>query len=187
MKLRFPAGNRPVAIIGGGVADRAEEEAAHAVAHGLAEAGLAIICGGRGGVMAAACEGAAAAGGLSLAMLPTLDPGAANPHATVVLTTDLGTRDTARAEGRGDHSRNRVIASSAACVVAIGGRTGTANEIKLALQFGTAVFALCGAPGPEAPNDLAPDVVRDLFKRLPTAEAAIEAVLSRVENGPRGK
>ena len=180
MHLREHAGNRPIAIIGGGLADPRQVEAAYAVSGGLAEAGLVVICGGRGGVMAAACRGAEDAGGVSIAVLPNLDPKTANPHATIVLPTDLGNRDEARAAGRGDYSRNRVITSSAACVVAIGGRTGTANEIKLALQFGTPVFALCGAPDPETPNDLVPDVVGRLFRRLPTAGAAVAEVLQTV-------
>ena len=53
-KQRGPQRHRqPVAIIGPGDGGPAECEAAHAVAHALAGAGMAVVCGGRGGVMAA--------------------------------------------------------------------------------------------------------------------------------------
>lgn len=44
----------------------------------LAQAGVALICGGLGGVMEAACRGAHAAGGVTIGMLPGGDPSAAN-------------------------------------------------------------------------------------------------------------
>ncbi len=61
---------RPVGLIGPGDGGERECSAARAVAHALAGAGMAIVCGGRGGVMAAASQGAAEAGGIALGILP---------------------------------------------------------------------------------------------------------------------
>jgi len=177
-RLRQEYRNQPVAIIGGGAADETERANAYGVAKILAENGVAIICGGGGGVMEAACMGAAEAGGVSIAVLPGLDPKAASPHATIVLPTDLGNLAIAAAAGRPDFSRNRVITSAAVCAVAIGGKSGTANEIKLTLQFGKPVFAICDAPDPEQPNDLTDKVKKRLFQRPSSAKAAAEAVLA---------
>src|SRR5690606_16746644 len=63
--LSAAARPRQVAVIGaGGAAPDSEAwELAEAVGRGLAAAGVVLVCGGRGGVMEAACRGAAAAGG----------------------------------------------------------------------------------------------------------------------------
>ncbi len=124
-------------------------DASYQIAKGLAEIGLVILCGGRSGVMAAACHGARDGGGISIALLPSRDDETANPYATIILTTDLGNEQNPIAQDPIEISRNRVIASAASCLVAIAGGTGTANEIKFALQFGKDVFGLCRSRPPE--------------------------------------
>ena len=51
-----------------------QTELAEAVGRALAEAGAILICGGRGGVMAAACRGAKSASGLTIGVLPRPTP-----------------------------------------------------------------------------------------------------------------
>ncbi|MDX6707461.1 MAG: hypothetical protein QOI48_3307, partial [Solirubrobacteraceae bacterium] len=46
-----------IAVVGAGDASTEEERTAEAVGRGLAEAGAILVCGGRGGVMEAACKG----------------------------------------------------------------------------------------------------------------------------------
>jgi hypothetical protein len=123
----------PVGVIGPRHATAAQVEAARAVGRGLAEMGLAVICGGRSGVMEAACLGAKEGGGISIALLPDADPGDANPHATVVVASDIG------------EARNAVIARAALCLVAIGDNFGTLSEIALGRSFGKTVIGLEGA------------------------------------------
>src|SRR5438105_9731657 len=50
----------PVAVIGPREATETEQQAAFALGTGLAELGITLLCGGKGGVMEAACAGAAA-------------------------------------------------------------------------------------------------------------------------------
>lgn len=119
-----------VAVIGPGRASEAEEAAAHLVGRRVAEAGLALVCGGLGGVMAAACAGARSAGGLTIGLLPGLDRRDANPDVVVAVPTGLG-------EGR-----NVLVVRSADAVVAIGGAHGTLSEIALALRAGLPVIGL---------------------------------------------
>lgn len=123
----------PVGVIGPRQATAAQYAAAQAVGRGIAQMGLALICGGRGGVMEAACQGAAEAGGTAIGVLPDNDPTSANPYATVVLATGIG------------EARNAVIARAALCLVAIGDNFGTLSEVALGRQFGKLVIGLEGA------------------------------------------
>jgi hypothetical protein len=119
-----------VAVIGGGRATAEEAAAAEAVGQALAEAGAVVVCGGRGGVMEAACRGAKVAGGLTIGILPGARRDEANPYVDVPIVTGLGT------------ARNAVIAQTAQAVVAVGGSYGTLSEIALALVFGVPVVGL---------------------------------------------
>ena len=121
---------QPVGIIGPGNGGPAECLAAYQVAHALASAGMAIVCGGRGGVMEAASHGAHDAGGVAIGILPEEDTSAANKYLTVAIPTGMG------------EMRNALIARSSICLVAIGGGMGTISEMALGLKWGKAVFAL---------------------------------------------
>lgn len=123
----------PVGVIGPRQATPAQYAAAQAVGRGIAEMGLALVCGGRAGVMEGACRGASEAGGVAIALLPDTDPAAANPYASVVLATGIG------------EARNAVIARASLCLVAIGDNFGTLSEVALGRQFGKLVIGLEGA------------------------------------------
>lgn len=105
-------------------------EWAETIGRGLAESGAVVVCGGLGGVMAAACRGAASAGGTTIGLLPGLDRAEANPWVGVAVPTGLG-------EGR-----NLLVVRAADAVVAVGGAYGTLAEIALALKIGTPVVGL---------------------------------------------
>ena len=119
-----------VAVVGAGQADDPTEAAAEAVGRGLAEAGATVVCGGLGGVMAAACRGAKAAGGTTVGILPGLDRADANPWIDVAVTTGLG------------EARNVLVVRAAEVVVAIGGEYGTLSEIAFALKTGVPVVGI---------------------------------------------
>ncbi len=172
----FTLGHRqPVGIIGSSeqAPGSAAYETAYQVSRALARAGLAVICGGQSGIMEAACKGARDGGGLGIAVLPVLDPSAANEYATLVLSTDLGKAQDPIAATPRDVSRNRVIASASLCLVAVSGGVGTANEIKHALAFGKTVFGLCGSPPPE----VAWDEGSGRYHREDEAAAVVEKIL----------
>jgi len=124
----------PVGILGGRKAS--EEQLAEALELGtlIAQMGLTLICGGRQGVMEAACKGAAQAGGICVGLLPDEDPGKANPYVTIPLATGIGV------------ARNAIVPRAALCLVAIGGGYGTLSEIAFGLQFEKKVLGLSGAP-----------------------------------------
>ena len=87
-----------VAVIGGGQANPEVAALAREVGREVARRGAVLLCGGLGGVMAAAAQGASEAGGVSLGILPDADRGRANPYLTYSLPTNLG------------HARNILIA-----------------------------------------------------------------------------
>ncbi len=95
----------------------------------LASAGYAVACGGGGGVMEAACRGAASAGGMTIGILPGGDPSSANPHVKLALPTGMGS------------ARNRIAALAGFALMAVGGRYGTLSEVAFALDAGRPVIA----------------------------------------------
>ncbi len=124
----------PIGVIGPREATLEERDAAFAVGAGLADLGLTLLCGGKTGVMEAACAGAASRRGLSIGLLPDDDWRAANAHVSVPIATGIGV------------ARNAVIARAALALIAIGGGYGTLSEIAFGLQFGRPVIALLRAP-----------------------------------------
>src|SRR5437867_13208871 len=113
-----------VAVVGAGLPDPATDAIAEEVGRRLARAGAAVVCGGLGGVMAAACRGAQAAGGLTIGLLPGDDRSAANAWVTVAVPTGMG------------ELRNGLVVRASDAVVAVGGGFGTLSEIALALKLG---------------------------------------------------
>jgi uncharacterized protein (TIGR00725 family) len=119
-----------VAVVGPGQATPEQEQVAEQIGRELARERAIVVCGGLGGVMAAACRGAADAGGLTVGLLPGIDRGTANQWVQVALPTGLG------------ELRNGLIIRSADAVIAVGGAHGTLSEIALALKTGVPVIGL---------------------------------------------
>jgi uncharacterized protein (TIGR00725 family) len=122
--------NRYVAVCGASDPRPDQRALAREVGRRLAESGAVVLCGGLGGVMEAAAEGAASAGGTVVGILPGGDRTAANPYVTVAIATGLG------------EARNAVLTAAADAVIAIGGGWGTLSEIALARKRGRPVVAL---------------------------------------------
>ena len=141
-----------VAVVGPGQATAEETEAAETVGRLLAQAGVTVVCGGLGGVMEAACRGAAQAGGIAVGILPGAERAAANPHVTVAIATGLG------------ELRNGLVVRSADAIIAVGGGYGTLSEVALALKAGKPVIGLGGwdIEGVERHSDPASAVQRAL-------------------------
>ena len=114
-----------IAVVGAASCDDATAAIAREVGAEIARAGAVLLSGGRGGVMAAASEGARAAGGLTIGVLPGTDAAASPPneHLDVALFTGFS------------QARNQVLVLSAVAVVAIGGGWGTLSEIAFALKY----------------------------------------------------
>ncbi|MGD9117870.1 MAG: TIGR00725 family protein [Dehalococcoidia bacterium] len=119
-----------IAVIGGGSCNQAEAKLAEEVGRELAKRGAALVCGGLGGIMEAACKGASAEGGTTIGVLPGDNRNAANPYVKIPIVTNLG------------YARNVAVVKSGQAVIAVGGNYGTLSEISHALQSGIPVVGL---------------------------------------------
>jgi len=130
-RTELPA-RRPlrIAVIGGGRCSSREAERAEEVGRRVAEAGAVLVSGGLSGVMAAACRGARASGGLTVGILPGARAAEANPDVVIPIPTGMG------------EARNALVVQSADAVVAVGGELGTLSEIAFALRAGKPVVGL---------------------------------------------
>jgi uncharacterized protein (TIGR00725 family) len=125
---------RYVAVVGPDAPAATEADCEHALAVGglLAERGCVVVCGGLGGVMGAAAEGAAERGGTTVGLLPGTDRDVANPYLTIAIPTGLG------------QSRNVLVVRAADGVIAVGGSWGTLSELAMARRSGLPVVSIGG-------------------------------------------
>jgi hypothetical protein len=119
-----------IGVIGAGECSAAAALAAEAVGREIARNRAVLICGGLGGVMAAAARGAWEAGGTSVGILPGMLMEEANPHISIPIVTGMS------------HARNVVVVRSAHALIAIEGGYGTLSEIAIALKLGKPVIGL---------------------------------------------
>ena len=122
-----------IGVVGSSSADAEEEALAFTVGVGLGRAGAVLVCGGRGGVMAAAARGAWRNGGLTVGILPGHGAEEANPWISLPLPTGMG------------EARNAFVVRAAEALVSVGGAWGTLSEIALARSMGVPVATL-GTP-----------------------------------------
>lgn len=119
-----------IAVIGSGLEDETHNRLAFELGACLAEAGCVVVNGGLGGVMSASAKGARSKGGLTIGILPGLDPKAANQYIDIPIPTGMG------------EMRNLLIVRSAQAAVAVGGGYGTLSEMALALKASKPVVGL---------------------------------------------
>src|SRR5262249_36015077 len=150
-----------IAVIGPGEAADARDAIAERVGALLADAGAVLVCGGLGGVMQAACRGAAEHGGLTVGFLPGRDRTAGNPYLSIVLPTGMG------------ELRNGLVVGTVDGFIAVGGGWGPLSEMALAMKAGKPVVSV-GGWALTAPEPVAAVV------ELNTADEAVRWVLAAV-------
>jgi len=121
-----------ISVIGGEAAPPQALETAEAVGRELARRGVTLVCGGRGGVMEAACRGARAEGGHTIGILPGRNARESppNPYVEFPIFTGVG------------YARNAMVVLSGEAVIAIDGSYGTLSEIAYALIHGIPLVGL---------------------------------------------
>lgn len=157
-----------ISVCGPHDATETELSLAEALGQLIAVAGHALVCGGRGGVMEAACRGAKLAGGATIGILPGYDRDEANRWVDHAICTGLG------------EARNAVVVASGQAVVAVGGGFGTLSEIGLALKLGRTVVALESWELDAA--RLARFGAAGRFLRAGSPEEAVTLALAAIEN-----
>lgn len=124
-----------IGVIGSGTARGEVLAVARGVGRSLARARALVVCGGMGGVMEAAAEGAAAEGGAVIGILPGEDPDEAAPGVTVPVPTGFG------------QGRNVLVVRASEAVVALGGEWGTRSEAALCLKLGVPLVGVADTLG----------------------------------------
>ncbi len=95
-----------------------------------------LICGGRGGVMEAACKGVYEEGGISVGILPyDINDQGMNEFLTVRIPTQLGM------------ARNAIIPLASDGIIACGGGAGTLSEISFTSMYGKPLVCITSVPG----------------------------------------
>ena len=146
-----------VSVIGSSEASREEYDVAYGLGKELARRGIAVVCGGRTGVMEAVCRGAKEEGGLTIGIMPSYDGHEANEFEDIKINTGM------------NWNRNPIVVASGDMVVAVGGRWGTLSEIAYALILGKYVvgFKTHEIKGIEKAKDLGEIIrkVEDFYER----------------------
>lgn len=150
-----------ISVIGGGAITGDQTARAEAVGRELAARGHTIVCGGRGGTMAAVCRGAKAEGGTTIGILPGERREDANEYVDHAIATGLG------------HARNALVPLNGDAVIALTGGVGTLSEIGFAGIYDRPVVGL-------ETHDVT-DIDIDL-RTVETPAAAVDAVEAALES-----
>jgi uncharacterized protein (TIGR00725 family) len=121
-----------ISVIGGETCGPDAIPIAEAVGREIAQRGATLVCGGRSGVMEAACRGAASEGGHTIGIMPGRDREESPPNQYVEfpIFTGMG------------FARNVMVVLSGDAIIAIDGSYGTLSEISYALIHGVPVVGI---------------------------------------------
>lgn len=121
-----------ISVIGGEACGPEGLAYAETIGRELARRGVTLVCGGRGGVMEAACRGARAAGGHTIGIMPGRNAAESPPneHVEFAVYTGIG------------FARNIMVVLSGQAIIAIDGSYGTLSEIAYALIHNIPIVGL---------------------------------------------
>ncbi len=119
-----------IAVVGAGKCSKKLRDMAAEVGKYIAENGGVLVCGGLGGIMEGAAQGAKEAGGTTIGILPTDNRDDANEYIDYVIPTGFG------------EARNVMVVRTADAVIAFPGKYGTLTEMAFALNAGKPVVSV---------------------------------------------
>jgi uncharacterized protein (TIGR00725 family) len=121
-----------ISVIGGEACGPEALVTAEAVGREIARNGATLVCGGRGGVMEAACRGAREAGGHTVGILPGRghEDSPPNQYVEFPVFTGMG------------FARNVMVVLSGDAVIAIDGSYGTLSELSYAMIHDVPVIGI---------------------------------------------
>jgi len=127
--------SRIISVVGGADSDPSILMLAEKIGEEIAKRGVALVCGGLGGVMESACKGAKKFGGVTIGLLPSDCKDSANQFVDYALPTGLG------------YARNFLVAKAGDAVIAIDGSAGTLSEIAIAWFSDKPIVAITPSGG----------------------------------------
>ncbi|MHA1713176.1 MAG: TIGR00725 family protein [Candidatus Ranarchaeia archaeon] len=124
-----------IGVVGDSECDERNRNIAEEVGREIGRKKCILICGGKGGIMEAACKGAQQVGGITVGILPGKSKAEANQHCTIQIVTGMG------------WTRNSIVALSADGIIAIGGKAGTLSEIAYSWMYSKPIVTIAGVGG----------------------------------------
>ncbi|MCX6826798.1 MAG: TIGR00725 family protein [candidate division Zixibacteria bacterium] len=112
-----------IGVIGAGQCSWEMKELAERVGRAIAENNAILVCGGLGGVMAAAAKGAKSKNGMTIGILPGDSKNEANEFIDLAIPTGIG------------DARNLIIVKTADAIVALPGKYGTLSEMAFCMKL----------------------------------------------------
>jgi len=100
----------------------------------IAKKNAILVCGGRGGIMEAACKGAKEKNGITVGIIPKSKE-EVNKFVDIPILSGLG------------NIRNSIIAYTSEAIIAIAGRWGTLNEISYSMIYKKPLILIKGTGG----------------------------------------
>jgi uncharacterized protein (TIGR00725 family) len=155
VKVRGPF----IGVIGAGSCSAALARLACEVGREIARNHAVLVCGGLGGVMAAAAQGAKELDGYTVGILPGPNIAEANEYIDFPIATNMS------------HARNAIIVRTSQVLIAIAGGYGTLSEMALAMKIGKGVVAI-------KPQFSVPGV-----RIASNAEEAVKEALALIDSG----
>ena len=119
-----------IGVIGANHCSKQVAKLAYEVGQEIAKTGAILVCGGLGGVMEAACQGAKEQGGTTIGIIPGVKKEEANPYVDFPIVTGLG------------YARNILVVKNSQAVIALPGKYGTLSEIAFCLNFKIPLISL---------------------------------------------
>ncbi len=151
-----------IAVIGSGQCTEEVKAVAREVGRLVAKAGAILVCGGLGGVMDGAAEGAKSAGGMTVGILPDHIRMGASRFLDISIPSGMG------------EMRNALIVRAADALIAVHGEFGTLSEIALAMKTGKPVVGL------HTWEFSKPDVEMEALIRAKTPKEAVDMAIEAV-------
>ena len=121
---------KQIVVIGSHSCSKELRKTAYDVGKEIARNGYILLCGGKEGVMEAACRGAKDNNGLTVGIIPEFHPDGGNKYLDIIIPSGI------------NFSRNYIVQNSGDAIIMLGGSYGTLSELAYALQFGRKVIAL---------------------------------------------
>lgn len=123
---------KQIVVIGSSNASSQLKSLAYETGKEIAQNKCILVCGGKGGIMQAACKGAKAYGGLTVGIIPELYPedNSDNNFLDIIIPSGM------------NFSRNYIVQNSGSSIIMIGGSYGTLSELAYALLYGRKVIAV---------------------------------------------
>ena len=109
-------------------------EIAEEIGRLIAKKNAILVCGGRGGIMEAACKGSKEKNGITVGIIPKSKE-EVNKFVDIPILSGLG------------NIRNSIIAYTSDAIIAIAGRCGTLNEISYSMIYQKPLILIKGTGG----------------------------------------